>query len=99
MSTERNTSFTALRTNGESLQTEPVRWLHVGLLVLALSGWLTFILACVGGPAWNSDSSKVLFGWHDHESSRFEVAVYDRATRQSRIIFQHLALKQGDDDF
>ena len=83
MSTEDNTELTALRACGEGVHPYPARWLHVILLAVGLIGWLTFILACVGGPAWSPDSSKALFAWHDFEGGRYNVAVYDRATRKS----------------
>ena len=59
---------------------------------------MTFILACVGGPAWSPDSSKILFAWRDYEGGRYNVAVYDRATRVSRIIFQHRSPKEDEDN-
>jgi hypothetical protein len=99
MSTEDNTELTALRACGEGVHPYPARWLHVILLAVGLIGWLTFILACVGGPAWSPDSSKALFAWHDFEGGRYNVAVYDRATRKSQVIFQHLSPKDSDDDF
>jgi hypothetical protein len=68
-------------------------------MAAGMVGWLVFMLACVGGPAWSPDSSKLLFAWRDGESDRYNVAVYDRATRQSRIIFQHRSANEGSDDF
>jgi hypothetical protein len=64
-----------------------------------LVGWLIFMLACVGGPAWSPDGSKILFAWRDFDGGRFNVAVYDRATHQSRIIFQHREARSDRSDF
>jgi hypothetical protein len=61
---------------------------------------MIFILACVGGPSWSPDSSKVLFGYRDVTNSRNVVAVYDRLTRKTTTIFtKSPSGKDKEDDF
>src|SRR5215831_2559353 len=71
----------------ESSAPKPVRWLNVVLFAVALIGWSIFVLACVGGPAWSPDGSKILYGYHDAENSRSVIAIYDRRTRKSRDLY------------
>ncbi len=65
----------------------PARWLHVMLFLIAFSGWLIFILACTGGPAWSPDGSQILFAYRDVANARTSVALYDRARGQISTIF------------
>ena len=99
MNTEDKTAFAGSRASGNGLRPMPARWLHVALSAVGLVGWLTFILACVGGPAWSPDSSKLLFAWYDSASGRYEVATYDRGSGKSRIIFQHRSPTEDLDHF
>jgi len=73
------------------------RWLHVVLMVVAIASWMTFILACVGGPAWSPDGSQVLFPYRDVAHSQTSVALYDRATGRVKTIFAQ-PTKEKDDD-
>jgi len=63
------------------------RWLHIALLGTAFAGWLIFILACVGGPAWSPDGSQILFAYRDVENARASVALYDRNRNTVRAVF------------
>ena len=62
------------------------RWLHIVLLIVGLAGWVTFILACIGGPAWSPDGSQILFAYDDVDNSRTSVALYDRAKGSFRVL-------------
>ena len=76
------------------------RWLHVALLAIGLVGWMIFVVACVSGPAWSPDGSKILFGYYDQENSQAVIALYDRSTHKTRDVFAHLIQKDSkDDDF
>jgi hypothetical protein len=66
---------------------ESARWLNVVLLATALVAWLTFVIACVSGPAWSPDSSKILFGYYDEGNSRLAIALYDRSAHKTRNLF------------
>lgn len=79
--------------NSDETQT---RWLHVILLIVALSGWLIFILACTGGPVWSPDSSQIMFAFRDVENSRTSVALYDRKTGTVSTILSQPAPKEGE---
>ncbi len=72
------------------------RWLHIVLFVVAAFGWLIFILACAGGPAWSPDGSQILFAYRDVENSRTSVALYDRTSGAIITILTQPALKEGD---
>lgn len=72
------------------------RWLHVILFVVGLAGWLVFILACAGGPAWSPDGSQILFAYRDVANSRTSIALYDRATGSISTIFAQ-PVPGGDD--
>lgn len=74
------------------------RWLHIILFAIALVGWTTFILACVEGPAWSPDSSRVLFGYYDSDAHRYNVAIYDLSKHKTRIIFERLTTEDDKDD-
>jgi WD40 repeat protein len=65
----------------------PVRWLHVTLFLVAFAGWLIFIMACAGGPAWSPDGSQILFAYRDVANARTSVALYDRVTGKVSTIF------------
>lgn len=72
------------------------RWLHVILVAVGLAGWMTFILACIGGPAWNPDGSQILFAYRDVENSRTAVALYDRGTGTVGTLLTQPGAKEGD---
>jgi hypothetical protein len=94
------TVFGPLPSMQKSIRPQWARWLHLVLFAVGLAGWITFMLACAGGPSWSPDSSKVLFAWRDFDGGRYGVSVYDRRTRELRTIFQHFSPKQeGDTDF
>jgi hypothetical protein len=61
-----------------------------------MAGWLVFILACAGGPAWSPDSSQILFAFRDVENSRTSIALYDRVTGTVSTILSQPASKEGE---
>lgn len=74
----------------------PARWLHVMLFLIAFSGWLIFILACTGGPAWSPDGSQILFAYRDVANARTSVALYDRAMGTISTIFAEPVPAEGE---
>lgn len=74
------------------------RWLNIVLFAVALIGWLTFVVACVSGPAWSPDGSKILYGYHDSENQRSVIALYDRKTHKSRNLFSQPIPKDKKDE-
>jgi WD40-like Beta Propeller Repeat len=58
---------------------------HVALALLGLAGLVLFILAC--RPSWSPDGQRVLYSFGDKESQRAAVAVFDRKTHTSRVIW------------
>ena len=82
--------------SSNNLGAPATRWLHVFLLVVGLTGWMVFILACIGGPAWSPDGSKVLFAYRDVDNSRTAVALYDRTTGVVSTIFAQPTPKEGE---
>lgn len=91
-----NTQYVSPTQSSHSLRPESARWLHVILLVVGLAGWMIFILACVGGPAWSPDGSQILFAYRDVENSRTAVALYDRTTGKVSTILAQPDAKEGE---
>lgn len=58
---------------------------HVALALTALAGLVLFILAC--RPSWSPDGQRVLYSYGDKETLRAAVAVFDRKTHTSRVIW------------
>ena len=58
---------------------------HAALAFLGLAGLVLFILAC--RPSWSPDGQRVLYSYGDKESQRAAVAVFDRKTHTSRVIW------------
>lgn len=59
---------------------------HVALTVMAIIGLALFILAC--RPSWSPDGQKVMYSYWDKGAQKAAVAVFDRKTRTSRVIFE-----------
>jgi len=59
---------------------------HMILTLTGILGLVLFILAC--RPSWSPDSQKVLYSYWDDASKKAAVAVFDRKTRTSHIIFE-----------
>ena len=58
---------------------------HIALALVALAGLVLFILAC--RPSWSPDGQRVLYSYGDKETLRAAVAVFDRKTHTSRVIW------------
>ena len=58
---------------------------HIALALLALAGLVLFILAC--RPSWSADGQRVLYSYWDAGARKVAVAVFDRKTHTSRVIW------------
>ena len=58
---------------------------HVALAMTALAGLVLFILAC--RPSWSPDGQRVLYSYWDTAANETGVAVFDRKTHTSRVIW------------
>ena len=67
---------------------EPLRLnpTHVILTLVGITGLVLFILACQ--PSWSPDGQKVLYSYWDAGAQKAAVALFDRKTRKSRVIFE-----------
>ncbi len=59
---------------------------HVILTLVGIAGLVLFILAC--RPSWSPDGRKVLYSYTDEGAKKSAVAVFDRKTRTSRVLFE-----------
>ena len=59
---------------------------RVILTLVGLTGLVLFILAC--RPSWSPDGRKVLYSYWDDGAGKAAVAVFDRKTRSSHLIFE-----------
>ena len=59
---------------------------HVILTLVGIAGLVLFILAC--RPSWSPDGRKVLYSYTDDGAKKSAVAVFDRKTRTSRVLFE-----------
>ena len=98
MSEESSTKSLSSAVDSQDPKPDSPRWLHVILPAVGLAGWMIFILACVGGPSWSPDGSKILFAYLDVEKSQSVIAVYDRATHTVKPIFARFVPNGKDDD-
>lgn len=96
MAGENSISPLSTTASSNNSRTTSARWLHVILLMVGLVGWMVFILACIGGPAWSPDGSQILFAYRDVENSRTAVALYDRATGAISTIFAQPTPDEGE---
>ncbi len=67
-----------------SMQRRP-NWAHVALTLIALAGLVLFILAC--RPSWSPDGQRLLYSYWDEGAKSAAVAVFDRKTHTSRVIW------------
>lgn len=58
---------------------------HVILAVLGITGLALFILACQ--PSWSPDGQKVLYSYWDAGAQKAAVALFDRKTKTTRLLF------------
>lgn len=70
--------------------------IHVVLTVLALTGLALFILAC--RPSWSPDGQRLLYSYWDKGTKSGAVAVFDRKTRTSRVIWVGSYAEAGESD-
>jgi|SRR5271166_5367984 len=59
---------------------------HVILTLVGITGLVLFILAC--RPSWSPDGRKILYSYWDDGAQKAAVAVFDRKTRTSKVIFE-----------
>ena len=67
---------------------KPSRPLYLVLGSIAFVGWLLFILACTGWPAWSPDSTKILFPYIDQKADASAIALYDRQKKTLTTIYR-----------
>jgi dipeptidyl aminopeptidase/acylaminoacyl peptidase len=67
---------------------------HVALALIALTGLVLFILAC--RPSWSPDGQRLLYSYWDVGAEKAAVAVFDRKTRTSRVIWVGSDAEQSD---
>lgn len=60
--------------------------LHLGLAVVGMVGLGLFILACTGWSGWSPDSSQVVFGYYDSNSSKYLIGIYDVKSGHARAL-------------
>ena len=58
---------------------------HVALTLSALAGLVLFVLAC--RPSWSPDGQRLLYSYWDEGAKSAAVAVFDRKTHTSRVIW------------
>ena len=63
--------------------------------VSGLVGWLLFILACTGWPAWSPDSRKVLFPYFNPDSKDAGIALYDHAAGTVTPVFHEVTAESN----
>jgi len=71
------------------------KWLYLLAGFSGLVGWLLFVLACTGWPAWSPDSRKVLFPYFNPDSKDAGIALYDHATGIVTPVF-HQVTEESD---
>jgi dipeptidyl aminopeptidase/acylaminoacyl peptidase len=59
---------------------------HIVLTLIAIIGLALFILAC--RPSWSPDGQKVMYSYWDKGAQESAVAVFDRKSRTSLVIFE-----------
>lgn len=78
-----------------SFQGRPSR-AHVALALIALTGLVLFILAC--RPSWSPDGQRLLYSYWDNGAKAVAVAVFDRKTHTSRVIWVGSYAEAGESD-
>ncbi|HKD14323.1 MAG TPA: hypothetical protein VKE71_07205 [Candidatus Angelobacter sp.] len=71
------------------------KWLYLLGGFSGLVGWLLFVLACTGWPAWSPDSRKVLFPYFNPDSRNSGIALYDQATGTVMPVFHELTAESN----
>jgi dipeptidyl aminopeptidase/acylaminoacyl peptidase len=66
----------------------------VALTLSALAGLVLFILAC--RPSWSPDGQRLLYSYWDKGAEKAAVAVFDRKTHTSRVIWVGSDAEQSD---
>lgn len=70
---------------------------HVILTLVGITGLVLFILACQ--PSWSPDGQKVLYSYWDAGAQKAAVALFDRKTKKSRVIFEWSNEEESGDVF
>jgi WD40-like Beta Propeller Repeat len=67
-------------------QTRSMKLIHAALAIIAVAALTLYILAC--RPSWSPDGRTVVYSYWDEGAQKSAIAMFDRKTRTSRVIFE-----------